>query len=152
MQETFNQLADLLLDAVPTILLFIALVIAYRFLIDRPLTEVFKKRRALTVGAVEDAQRAIAQAEAKAADYAERLRQARAEALRARERRLHQRNAEVEAALDEARKSASSKVTEAKAEMEADAERARTTIQASAAELAGQVVRAVLPQPAGSSR
>jgi len=152
MQETFNQLADLLLDAVPTILLFIALVIAYRFLIDRPLGEIFKKRRALTVGAVEDAQRAIAKAETKAAEYAERLRQARADALRAREQRLHQRNTEVEAALEEARKSASAKVAEAKAGMEAEAERARATIQASAAELAGQVVRAVLPQPAGGSQ
>jgi len=152
MQETFNQLADLLLNAVPTILLFIVLVVAYRILVDRPLAAVFKKRRALTVGAVEDAQRAIAKAETKAAEYAERLRLARADALRAREQRLHQRSAEVEAALEEARRSASAKVTEAKAAMEADAERARGTIQASAAELAGQVLRAVLPQPAGGSQ
>jgi F-type H+-transporting ATPase subunit b len=152
MQETFDQLANLLLDAVPTILLFIALAIAYRLLIDGPLTEVFKKRRALTVGAVEDAQRAIAQAEAKAAEYAERLRQARTEAFRAREHRLHERNAECETAVEAARKAASARVDEAKAELEAEAERAQVAIHASAAELAGQVARAVLPQAAGGSR
>jgi F-type H+-transporting ATPase subunit b len=152
MQETFEQIGNLLLDAVPTILLFIVLVIAYRWLIDGPLTQVFKKRRALTVGAVEDAQRAIAQAEARAAEYAERLRHARNEAFRAREHRLHERNAECEAALDAARKAATAKVEEARAELETEAERARTAIQVSAAELAGQVVRAVLPQPAGGPR
>jgi len=152
MQETFDQLGNLLLDAVPTILLFIVLVIAYRFLIDRPLSQMFERRRALTVGAVEDAQRAIAQAEAQAAEYAERLRQARAEAFRAREQRLHQRNAESEAALDAARKTASASVNEAKAELNAETDRARVAIEASAAELAGRVVRAVLPQPAGGTR
>jgi F-type H+-transporting ATPase subunit b len=152
MQETFEQLGNLLLDAVPTILLFIVLVIAYRVLVDGPLAQVFKKRRALTVGAVEDAQRAISQAEARAAEYAERLRQARAEAFRSRENRLQQHNAECEAALDATRKAASTRVEGAKAELEAEAERARMAIQVSAAELAGQVVRAVLPQPAGGPR
>ncbi len=152
MQETFNQLGNLLLDAVPTILLFIVLVIAYRVLIYGPLSQVFEKRRALTVGAVENAHRAIERAEAKAAEYVERLRRARAEAYRAREQRLHQSNAECETALVAARKAAGVSVDEAKAELEAEAANARQAIQASAAELAVQVVRAVLPQPAGGSR
>ena len=152
MQETFDQIGNLLLSAVPTILLFIVLVIAYRFLLQRPLAAALKERRARTVGAVEKAQRAIAEAEAKAAEYAERLRQARAEAFRARELRLKQRNAEREAALDVTRAAAGAKVNQAKAELETEAAHARETIQASAAELAAQVVRAVLPMAAGGSR
>ncbi len=152
MQETFDQLGNLLLDAVPTILLFILLVIAYRWLIYGPLTRVFERRRALTVGAVEDARRAIERAEAEAAEYAGRLRQARAEAYRAREHRLQERNAESEAALGAARKAASARVEDARAGLEGEAATAREAIQASAADLASQVVRAVLPVVAGGAR
>jgi F-type H+-transporting ATPase subunit b len=152
MQETLDQIGNLLLSAVPTILLFIVLVIAYQFLLQRPLAATLKERRARTVGAVEDAQKAIAEADAKAAEYAEKLRQARAEAYRLREQRLKQRNAEREAALEAARTAAAATVNQAKNELEAEAAHARQAIQTSAAELAAQVVRAVLPMPAGGTR
>jgi F-type H+-transporting ATPase subunit b len=152
MQETFDQIGNLLLSAVPTILLFIVLVIAYRFLLQRPVAAMLKERRARTVGAVENAQRAIADAEAKAAEYAEKLRQARAEAYRLREQRLKQRNAEREAALEAARTAAAARVNQVKAELEAEAAHAREAIQAAGAELAAQVVRAVLPMAAGGTR
>jgi F-type H+-transporting ATPase subunit b len=152
MQETFDQLGRLALGAVPTILLFIVLVVAYRILVQGPLTAVLKERRARTVGAVEAAERAIAEAEAKAAEYAEKLRQARADALKAREQRLKQRNAERDAALDAARTAAGGRVSEAKAEFEAEAAHARQAIEAAAGELASRVVRAVLPATAGGTR
>ncbi len=82
MQVILQQLGQLLIDAIPTALLFIVLVFAYQFLIQVPLTAVLAKRRALTEGAMEDARKAVADAEAKAAEYAERLRQARAEAYK----------------------------------------------------------------------
>jgi F-type H+-transporting ATPase subunit b len=111
-----------------------------------------KQRRARTVGAIEDAQKAIEKAEARAAEYAARLRQARAEVYNVREQRVKQWNAERDASLDAARKAAGQKVAEAKAELEAEAEQARKSIESSAGELASQVVRAVLPAAAGSSR
>ena len=49
---------------------------------------------------MEDAQKAIAQAEARAAEYADRLRQARAEVYKVREQRVKQWNAERDAALE----------------------------------------------------
>ncbi len=151
MQEIFQQLGALFLGAVPTILLFIVLVLAYQFLVQGPLTATLKERRARTEGAQEDAQKAIAQAEARAAEYADRLRQARSELFRMREARVKQWNVERDAALDAARKAAGLKVNQAKAELEADAAQARLAIQASAGDLARQVVRAVLPVAAGSS-
>lgn len=141
-----------MLGAVPTMLLFVVLVLAYQFLIQGPLTAALKKRRSLTVGALEDAQKAIAVAEARAAEYAEKLRQARAEVYKIREQRVKQLNAERDSALDAARKTAGAKVNQAKAELEAEAAAARHTIQGSAADLASQVMRAVLPQAAGGSR
>jgi len=128
------------------------LVIAYQFLVQAPLTATLKQRRALTEGAIEDAHKAIAQAEARAAEYAAKLRQARAEVYKVREQRVKQWNAERDAALDAARKAAGLKVKQAKAELESEAATARQTIQASAGELARQVVLAVMPSVAGGSR
>jgi F-type H+-transporting ATPase subunit b len=152
MPEIIQQVGTLLLGAVPTILLFIMLVLAYQFLVQGPLTAALKQRRARTEGAIEDAHKAIAQAEARAAEYAAKLRQARAEVYKVREQRVKQWNAEREAALDAARKAAGLKVNQAKAGLEAETAQARLTIQASAGELARQVVRAVLPLAAGGSR
>ena len=152
MEEIVQQVGALLLGAVPTILLFIVLVTAYQLLVQGPLNRVLAERRARTQGAVESAQKAIADAEGKANEYAEKLRQARAETFKMREQRAKQRNAEREAALESARKIAGAKVSEARAEMDAETERARQSIQGSAGELANQVVRAVLPLTAGSTR
>jgi F-type H+-transporting ATPase subunit b len=152
MQEIFQQLEGFFVSAVPTMLLFIVMVLAYQFLVQGPLTETLKQRRARTVGAIEDAHKAIEKAEARAAEYAARLRQARAEVYKVREQRVKQWNAERDATLDAARKAAGQKVAEAKDELEAEAAQARKSIESSAGELASQVVRAVLPAAAGSSR
>ena len=152
MNEILQQIGALLLGAIPTILLFVVLVAAYQFLVQGPLNRTLAERRARTEGAVEDAHKAISQAEAKATEYADKLRQARAEIFKMREQRTKQRNAERETSLDVARKAAGAKVSEAKAEIDAEAERAKLTIQGTAGELANQVVRAVLPMAAGSSR
>jgi F-type H+-transporting ATPase subunit b len=152
MQEIIQQVEALFLGSVPTVLLFIVLVLAYQFLVQGPLSATLKQRRARTEGAIEDAHKAIAQAEARAAEYADKLRQARGEVYKVREQRVKQWNAERDAALDAARKAAGLKVRQAKAELDAEAAQARLTIQASAGELARQVVRAVLPLTAGGSR
>jgi F-type H+-transporting ATPase subunit b len=151
MQEIIQQLETLFLSAVPTILLFIVFVLAYQYLIQGPLTAMLKERRARTEGAIEDAHKAIVQAEARAAEYAAKLRQARAEVFRMREARVKQWTAERDAALDAARKAAGLKVSQAKAELQAEADQARARLQASAGELARQVMRAVLPAAAGGT-
>ena len=152
MNDIIQQVGTLLLGSVPTVLLFIVLVLAYQFLIQKPLTRTLEERRARTSGAVDDAHKAIARAEQRAAEYAEKLRHARAEIFKAREQRIQQWNAERDAALNDARRSAGLKVSQAKAAIDAEAGTARETIQASAGELAGQVVRAILPMVAGGAR
>jgi F-type H+-transporting ATPase subunit b len=152
MQETIRQLGDLLLSSLPTLFLFIVLVLAYQFLVQGPLSRTLKERRARTAGAMEEANKAIAAAEAKAADYAARLRHARAEVFRMREQRLQQWAQERDSALDAARKSALQQVLEAKLGLEAEAAAARKALLAGIDQLAEQVIRAVLPATAGGSR
>lgn len=152
MQEIFQQVGALLVGAIPTALLFIMLVLAYQFLVQGPLTETLKKRRALTLGAMEDARQAIEKAETRTAEYADRLRQARADAYKVREQRVKQWTGERDAALDAQRKIAGNKAKQAKSALEAETAEARLAIQASAADLASQAVRAVLPMAAGGTR
>jgi F-type H+-transporting ATPase subunit b len=152
MQEIFQQLQGYFIGAVPTSLLFIVLVLAYQFLIQGPLTVTLKERRARTEGAVEAAHKAIERAEARAAEYSAKLRQARVDLFKAREERMKQWNTERDAALEVARKAAATRVSQAKAELESEAAQARNVVQASVSELASQVVRAVLPAAAGGSR
>jgi F-type H+-transporting ATPase subunit b len=152
MQEIIQQVGSFLVGAVPTMVLFVVLVLAYQFLVQGPLSATLKQRRARTVGAIEDAQKAIEQAEARAAEYAAKLRQARAEVYKVREQRVKQWTAERDATLDAARKAAGQKVAQARLELDAEAAQARLSIEASAGELGSQVARAVLPAAAGSSR
>ena len=133
-------------------LLFVVLVGAYQVLVQGPLRRTLAERRARTEGAVENAHKAIAEAEAKAAEYADQLRKARAEIFKMREQQAKRRSAERETTLDAARKTAGAKVNAARVEIDAEAERARQAIQGAAGELANQVVRAVLPLAAGGSR
>jgi F-type H+-transporting ATPase subunit b len=152
MQEIMQQLGELLLNSLPTLILFILLVLAYQFLVQGPLSRTLKERRARTSGAMEEADKAAAAAEAKTADYANRLRQARAEVFRAREQRLQQWAHERDSVLDAARKAAVQRVLEARLALESEATAARTVIMAGADQLAEQVVRAVLPAAAGGTR
>jgi F-type H+-transporting ATPase subunit b len=152
MQEIIQQVGGFMLGAVPTMLLFIVLVLAYQLLIQGPLSATLKQRRARTVGAIEDAHKAIEKAEARAAEYAAKLRQARAEVYKVREQRVKDWTAERDASLDVARKAAGKKVAEARVALEAEATEARKSIEASSGELASQVARAVLPAAAGSAR
>lgn len=145
MDVILKQLGELVLGSVPTIVLFSLLVVAYGFLVRRPLTRVLAERHARTTGAMEQAKGAIAAAESEAASYEERLRKAKAEIYAAREQRLAQWNAEREEALGIVRKSAQDRVEEAKSSIEQSAAAARTEIEAASSELSARVLSAVLP-------
>jgi F-type H+-transporting ATPase subunit b len=106
----------------------------------------------LTSGAVEEADKAIAAAAARASEYADRLRHARAEVFRLREQRQQQAAQDREKQVDAARRKAQQHVFEARLSLDAEATAARQTLLASADQLAEQVVRAVLSAAAGGSR
>ena len=92
MDETLHQLEGLLLGSVPTIFLFLFILVLYRFLVYGPLTRVLSERRALTDGAMEQASAAAAAAAAKAQEYEARLRAARLKIFQARQQRQQQWN------------------------------------------------------------
>jgi F-type H+-transporting ATPase subunit b len=145
MDALLNQLGGLVLGSVPTMLLFILLVIAYGVLVRQPLDRVLAERRARTSGAVEQARAAISAAEAETAAYEDKLRKAKAEIYAAREQRLKQWNAERDQALAQARTATGEKVKIAKVEIDRSVVLARTQIEGMSAQLSEQIVRAVMP-------
>jgi F-type H+-transporting ATPase subunit b len=145
MDQILNQLGELVLGSVPTMILFILLVAAYGFLVRRPLNRVLAERRARTSGAVEQARGAIARAESETTAYEEKLRAAKAEIFQAREKKLKQWNAEREAALAQARQHTQERVRGARQEIELSAQQARLQIVGLSDELSSRVLDAVLP-------
>jgi F-type H+-transporting ATPase subunit b len=151
MDELLRQLGDLALGAVPTMILFILLVLAYRFILFGRLVRTREERRDRTAGALEKSRQAIAQADVRTQEYEARLRAARAEIFRNREQRQQRLNAEKESTLAAARLAAQQQVESAQAALSAQATDARRQIEASANQLAAQVLAAILPSAAAES-
>lgn len=124
---------------------FILLVVAYGFLVRRPLDAVLAKRRELTTGAVEQARGAMSAAEAETAVFEDKLRAARAEIFAARDQRVAQWAADREALLAEARSITARRISTAKEEIEVSTAAARQQIEAMTGELSTKILRAVLP-------
>ena len=145
MDEILQQLVPLLIGSIPTILIFLTLVLGYKFILHNALVKTLAERRSRTEGAVERAHAAIAAAEAKAQEYEARLRAARAEIFRAREARVKAWNDERESALAQARHAARERVHGAKAELSIQFEASKQEIERGADALVADILKAVLP-------
>ncbi|TCK73700.1 hypothetical protein [Acidipila rosea] len=155
MDEILRQLGQLVLGSVPTMVIFLVLVLAYRSLVAGPLARTLAERREHTQGAVEKAHAAIAAADAKSQEYEAKLRAARTAIFKQREHRLQQWSADRDSAVASARLASQERVKQAQAEIAAQAVDARKQIEGSTGELAGQILKAILPSgmaPAESTR
>ncbi len=151
MDQTLQQLGELLLGAVPTVILLAMLYALYTAIVHKPLRRVLAERRSKTEGAVEKSKADIAAADARTSEYEQKLREARAAVFRAQEAR---RQAAVQArtnAVNQARTKAQAQVQAAKDDIESDRAAAEKGLQGEAAALAQEIVRRVL-QPAGAGR
>jgi F-type H+-transporting ATPase subunit b len=152
MDQTLRQLGELLLGAVPTVILLGTLYILYTFLVHRPLTAVLAERRSRTQGAMEKARSDIAAAEARTADYEQRLREARQKIFKSQEARRQQATGSRTQVVNEARTRAQDQVKQARAAMEEDKQQAMSKLQSDAARLATDIVRTVLRPMASPSQ
>jgi len=144
MDEILRQLGELLLAAIPTVVVFLVLFFAYKLIVHKPLVAVLDERRARTQGAVEKANADIAAAEARTAEYEQRLRAARLSIFKKLEARRQQWLQARTAAVAEARVAAETRVKAARAALEQDVEQAKVTLQSESETLANQIIRTVL--------
>ena len=87
MDQTLQQLGELLLGAVPTVILLALLYALYTAIVHKPLRRVLEERRSKTEGAVEKSRADIAASEARTSEYEQKLREARVAVYRAQEAR-----------------------------------------------------------------
>ncbi|MGZ4730727.1 MAG: F0F1 ATP synthase subunit B family protein [Terriglobales bacterium] len=150
MDEILGQLGGLLLGSVPTIIFIVLLFAIYTAVVHKPLVKVLAERHSRTEGAIEKAHADIAQAEARTAEYEQRLREARMTVFKSQEARRQLALQARAAAVAEARARAQGQVEKARAAIEQDKIAAQTGLQAESGKLAAAIIRTVL-QPATSS-
>ena len=144
MEQTLRQLGRLLLGAVPTVILVAVLYSLYTLLIQRPLAAILAERRNRTQGAMKKARADIAAAEARTADYEQRLREARQKIFKLQEARQQQANQLRAQAIQQAHTRAQEQIQQARAALEEDKQQAMSKLRSDASRLATEIVRTVL--------
>ncbi len=150
MDTTLRQVGELLLGAVPTVVLLLLLYAIYQNLVRKPLNRVLEQRRERTEGAILKARADVAAAEARTQEYEQKLREARLAIFKAQEARRQQAQQLRAQALAEARSRAQEQIREAKAAIEQDMAAARTGLQAEVDRLAAEIISTIL-KPTGAA-
>ncbi len=144
MEQTLRQLGELLLGAIPTVVLLLALYGLYYVILHKPLEAVLAERRKRTQGAVEQARADIAAASARASEYETRLRDARLAVFKSLDNRRKQAIDARAAAVAQAREHAQQQIAQAKAQVEQEAAVARVTLETDSDRIATQIIQAIL--------
>ena len=149
MDETLRQIGGLLLGSIPTIIFFLLLFGFYTVVVHKPLTRVLSDRHARTQGAIEKARADVKSAEARTAEYEQKLRDARLALFKAQETRRAQAAQTRAAAVAQARERAQAQIEQARAEIEKDKVAAKVSLEAESQRLATEIIRTVL-EPAAA--
>jgi F-type H+-transporting ATPase subunit b len=144
MDETLRQLGELLLSSVPTIIALLIVWSAYRLIVHTRLQQVLAERHTRTEGAIEQAKLAISNAEARTAEYEQRVREARSAIYKQQEVRRQRMIEERNAALTQARSQAEVMIVNARTALEKDVAAARVVLQEQAQPLADKIIDSVL--------
>ena len=147
MQEIVQQLGELFLQAVPTVLIILAFYLMMRALFFKPLLKVMAEREARTAGARKAAQVAEAAAAEKVKQYQEALKRARAQVYSEQEAARRKLLDERAAVLKEARSKAAAEVAAGKERVAKELAAARRDIEVSVGQLAAEIARRVLRVP-----
>lgn len=144
MESTINALGNILLNAVPTFLLFILLHFYLKSTFFKPMEKVLKQRHEATAGERKRAEEALAKAEAKAREYEESLKAVRNEIYKDQEevRRKWQKEQDEQIAAANAQSKAL--ISAAKADIESEVVIARQSLEAESRVLADKIANSVL--------
>jgi F-type H+-transporting ATPase subunit b len=152
MDEILRQLGGLLLGSIPTIILVVLLFAIYNVVVHKPLVKILAERHAKTEGAIEKARADIAAAEARTAEYEQRLREARMALFKSQEARRQAGLQARAAALVQAQARAQTQLKQARAVIEHEKQAAQAGLQAEIGRLASEIIRTVLRPAMAPSR
>jgi F-type H+-transporting ATPase subunit b len=144
MDETLRALGGLLVQAIPTFLIVMALHLYLKWVYFRPMERVLAERFEATEGARKLAEESLTKASAKAAEYDTALRAARAGLYREQEAMRQTLLQEQAQAVEEARQRAAAAVKQASLELDAELVAAKESLRQQAGALGDQIVETVL--------
>jgi F-type H+-transporting ATPase subunit b len=144
MGDTLHALGQILLNAVPTVILLLVLYLYAKYMFFRPMEKVLRQRYEATEGSRKMAEEALERARARTAEYEVALRAARSEVYQSQEE-LHRQLQERETAqLTVARQAADAAVEEARAQLALDVEQAKAALGRESEALAAQITESIL--------
>ena len=148
MEATLHALGEIVLRGLPTFFLLILLHFYLKRTFFVPMEKVLAERYAATTGAQKSAEKAIAQAEAKAQEYEDAIRAARTEVYKSNEAMRKRWREEQVVILGNARTKSESAIAVAKAELAGEVRAAREMLQAESERIADGITAAILRRTA----
>lgn len=144
MDATLNALAELLLQSIPTIALFLFLTFYLKRVFFRPIAKILEERRKATEGVRELSQRAFDAADKRSSEFETAIQLARSDINQANEalrRTWEKEEAEV---LAKARTEAEARVLAARRQFQQEMEQAQSDLDAQVEPLSEQIVSSLL--------
>jgi F-type H+-transporting ATPase subunit b len=142
--EILNQLGDLFLAAVPTVIIVFLFYFFLRWSFFNPIQRVLEERHKRAEGAQADAEATLATAHEKERFYGDSLKKARAEIFTEQEGERRRTLDERQTKINQARTTAQAALQEAKKGIEADVKSARAELEQSSGSLADEIAGAIL--------
>lgn len=144
MDATLHALGEILLNAIPTFLLVVVLHFYLKYVFFKPLGRVLQQRYEATEGARKRAEESLEKAAAKAKEYEEALRVARAEIYQ-RQEQFHKELQEGRAGeVQAARRQAEATIEEAREGLAADLAQAKASLAGESEMLADRIAETIL--------
>lgn len=144
MEATLNALGGILLNAIPTFLLFLFLHFYLKSVFFGPMEKVLHERNEATAGARRRAQESLAKAEEKSRQYEETLRNARNEIYKEQEEQRKQWQADQASQIADAAGKSKAALAVAREQLAAETSAARQALEIDARELATRISSQVL--------
>ena len=142
--EIINQLGELFLAAVPTVIIVFLFYLFMRWSFFRPMERVLSERHKRAEGAKVDAEASRAAAHEKQRAYSDTVKKARSEVFAEQESQRRRVLDERQATINSARTAAQSALQEAKKEIAAESAAARKDLEQSSGNLANEIAEAIL--------
>jgi len=148
MDATLHALTGILLNAIPTFIILLAVFAYLKWMFFKPMAKVLHARYELTEGARKLAEETLQRAAAKTAEYEAALKAARTETYHAQERLYKELQESQATELAAARGQSDQAIREAREALAKDAEAAQARLAQESDTLAAQIVESLLRRSA----
>ena len=150
--EIVNQLGELFLAAVPTVIIVFLFYLFLRWSFFKPMERVLSERYQRAQGARTEAEASRAAVQEKLRTYGESVKKARSEIFAEQESQRRRTLDERQATINAARTTAQTALQEAKKGIAEDVKAARVELEQSSGSLANEIAQAILAGPSSGPR